>query len=253
MTSSTTIDESLLKKIAMLLGVIGSKRWAVFQQIALSNPQIFHLVSDILIQCKDQFNGMTLLHACCRHQPPVEIIAQMIRLRPELVSAQDCLGRTPLHIAAGCGAHPYVIKTLAHADPSTCTVQDEDMRTPLHLACDRHCNLFEDCEDSNGREPCYDAVRALLSESLDAAVLEDEDEMNPVEYAIMSDADLKLVKLLQKATQKVASASAKKTSPSPQPPVQTEDEKTVSIPSNPSKRRCGVMMRRRVSLCNSIM
>ncbi len=251
MISSTTVDESLLQKITTLLGVIGSKRWSVFQQIALSNDQIFHLVSDILIQCTDRFNGMTLLHACCRHEPPVEIIAQMIRLRPELVSAQDCLGRTPLHIAAGCSAHPYVIKTLAHADPSTCTVQDEDMRTPLHLACDRYCNLFEDSEDSNGRELSYDAVRALLSESLEAAVLEDEDEMNPVEYAIMSNADMKLVKLLQKATQKAARA-AKKTS-SPKPPVEDEHQVTKeapSIQSHPSKRRRGVMMHRRVSLCD---
>lgn len=252
MISSTTIDESLLQKITTLLGVIASKRWSVFQQIALSNDQIFHLVSDILIQCTDRFNGMTLLHACCRHEPPVEIIAQMIRLRPELVSAQDCLGRTPLHIAAGCSAHPSVIKTLAHADPSTCTVQDEDMRTPLHLACDRHCNLFEGSEDEKGREPSYDAVRALLSESLEAAVLEDEDEMNPVEYAIMSNADMKLVKLLQKATQKAASSSAKKTSPI-RPPVEEEyqvTEKAIQSQSHPSKRRCGAIMHRRISLCD---
>ncbi len=251
MISSTTIDENLLQKIATLLGVIASKRWSVFQQIALNNEQIFHLVSDILTKCIDRFNGMTLLHACCRHEPPVEIIAQMIKLRPELVSAQDCLGRTPLHIAAGCAAHPYVIKTLAHADPSTCTVQDEDMRTPLHLACDRHCNLFEeDSEDENGREPSYDAVRALLSESLEAAVLEDEDEMNPVEYAIISNADIKLVKLLQKATQKVASSAKRASS---KPPVEEEHQvtkKAIQSQNNPSKRRRGAIMHRRVSLCD---
>jgi ankyrin repeat protein len=246
MTSCTTIDQSLLQKIATLLGVIGSKRWSVYQQIALSNEKIFHMVSDVLIQCNDQFNGMTLLHACCRHDPPVEIIAQMIRLRPELVSAQDCLGRTPLHIAAGCAAHPHVIKILAHADPRTCTVQDEDMRTPLHLACDRYCNLFADpinSEDSDGgREPSYDAIRALLSESLEAATLEDEDEMNPVEYAIMSNADLKVVKLLQKATQKAARTQK----------AEEVAVKASPVLSLPSKRRSGVMMQRRVSLCDSM-
>jgi ankyrin repeat protein len=229
----------------MLLGVIGSKRWSVYQQIALSNEKIFHLVSDVLIQSNDEFNGMTLLHACCRHDPPVEIIAQMIHLRPELVSAQDCLGRTPLHIAAGCGAHPHVIKILAHADPSTCTVQDEDMRTPLHLACDRYCNLFADpsnSEDSDGRDPSYDAVRALLSESLEAATLEDEDEMNPLEYAIMSNADLKVVKLLQKATQKAAST----------PKTEVVEVQASPMLSLPSKRRSGLMMHRRVSLCDSM-
>ena len=252
MIPSTTIDENLLQKIGTLLGVIGSKRWSVFQQIALSNRQIFDMVSDILIQYTDQFNGMTLLHACCRHEPPLEIIVQMIRLRPELVSTQDCLGRAPLHIAAGCSAHPHVIKTLAHADPSTCTVQDEDMRTPLHLACDRDCNLFEDPEDSNGRELSYDSVRALLSESLEAAVMEDEDEMNPVEYAIMSNADIKLVKLLQKATQKAASSKRRKTSHMQPVEVAAVTESVQSIPSLPSKRRSGVVMHRTVSLCQSL-
>lgn len=252
MTSSTPIDDSLLQKIGTLLGVIDSKRWSVFQQIALSNRQVFDMVSDILIQCTNQFNGMTLLHACCRHQPPLEIVAEIIRLRPELVSARDCLGRTPLHIAAGCSAHPHVIKTLAHADPSTCTVQDEDLRTPLHLACDRDCNLFEDPEDP--RELSYDAVRALLSESLEAAIMEDEDEMNPVEYAIMSDADIRLVKLLQKATQKAASSKKRRKTSSSVQPVEVAAV-AASVPSTSSsltsKRRSGVVMHRTVSLCDS--
>lgn len=252
MTTAMTIDQSLLKKIATLLGVIGSRRWEVFEQIALGNERIFHMVSDILTQCNEQFNGMTLLHACCRHQPPVEIIAQMIRLRPELVSAQDCLGRTPLHIAAGCSAHPHVIKILAHADPNTCTVQDDDKRTPLHLACDRHCNLFEDPKgesNDDGRDPCYDAIRALLSESLEPATVEDEEEMNPLEYAILSNADLKVVKLLQKATQK--QAKTKSRSPSP-PPAAAVPAASSPMLSQPSKRRCGVMMHRRVSICDSM-
>lgn len=250
MTTAMTIDQSLLKKIATLLGVIGSRRWEVFEQIALGNDRIFHMVSDILTQCNEQFNGMTLLHACCRHQPPVEIIAQMIRLRPELVSAQDCLGRTPLHIAAGCSAHPHVIKILAHADPTTCTVQDDDKRTPLHLACDRYCNLFEDPreESNNGRDPCYDAIRALLSESLEPTTLEDEEEMNPLEYAILSNADLMVVKLLQKATQKQATKSR---SPSPPAPADIPAAPSQML-SQPSKRRYGVMMHRRVSLCDSM-
>ena len=247
MTSAKAIDQHHLKTISTLLGVISSQRWAVFQIIALNDEKIYHMVSDILVRFKDEFNGMTLLHACCRHEPPLEIIAQMIRLRPELVSAQDRLGRTPLHIAAGCSAHPHVIKLIAHADPATCTVQDEDMRTPLHLACDRYCNLFEDPhsdDSSDGRDPSYDAIRALLSESLQATMLEDEDEMNPLEYAIMSDADIKVVKLLQKATQKAASTTQiTKKSTSPQLAVDLSSPLLIF----PSKRRA----HRRVSLSDS--
>jgi len=40
----------------------------------------------------------------------------------------------------------------------------------------------------------------LLSESIYASTIEDMDEMNAVEYAIMSDAPLKTIKLLQVAS-----------------------------------------------------
>jgi hypothetical protein len=52
------------------------------------------------------------------------------------------------------------------------------------------------------QQPCHDAIRALLSGSLAAATIEDSDEMNPVEHAIMSNAPLKTVKLLQNAAAK---------------------------------------------------
>jgi len=45
-------------------------------------------------------------------------------------------------------------------------------------------------------------VHALLSASIAPASIEDEDEMSPLEYAIFSDANIKVVKLLQKAAQK---------------------------------------------------
>ena len=51
--------------------------------------------------------------------------------------------------------------------------------------------------------PSLDTVRVLLSGSLDSVILEDIDEMNAVEYALVSDADIEVVNLLQRATQRV--------------------------------------------------
>lgn len=146
---------------------------------------------------------MTLLHAVARYDPPLTIVAKMIEICPELPSATDCLGRTPLHVAAGMGASPAVIKLIAHACPAACDAQDEDGKTPLHFACDSSCEMFEDDafnKPKSGAIPSHDSIRALLSQSLNAATIEDMDEMNPVEYAIMSDASLQTVKMLQKAS-----------------------------------------------------
>ena len=103
-----------------------------------------------------------------------------------------------------------VIKLLGSTDPTTCTILDEDKRTPLHLACDSSCNLDQDenneitrsknLQQQQDSAPSYDVVRALLSDSLVASLVEDEDGMNALEYAILSNASLDIVFLLQKAT-----------------------------------------------------
>ena len=75
----------------------------------------------------------------------------------------------------------------------------------MHFACDSSSVLFEENDDETDEaaktQPIsHDAIIcALLSESLAAATIEDEDEMSPLEHAIMCNASLRTVKLLQHA------------------------------------------------------
>ena len=112
-----------------------------------------------------------------------------------------------------------LIKLIAHAYPASCDATDEDGKTPLHFACDTSCELFEDdgANRSMPREVSYDTVRALLSESLHAATIEDLDEMSALEYAIMSDAGLNTVKLLQNSSSKTLQSRSRSSSPTPAP------------------------------------
>jgi ankyrin repeat protein len=150
---------------------------------------------------------MTLLHAAVRFNPPLDIVTQMIEFCPHMTAAKDCLDRTPLHVAAGSGASPELLALIAHACPAACDVQDEEGKTPLHFACDSSCVLFEDDQENDEsrtskQPPNHESIAALLSHSIHAATLEDEEEKTPLEHAIMSDASLKTVKLLQSATSK---------------------------------------------------
>ncbi len=125
-----------------------------------------------------------------------------------LLRARDRAGRTPLHVAAAAGrdadADPRVVRLLGSADPTTCAMLDGRGRTPLHLACD--ASSWRDDDGGGGAPgkmrgpPTCDVVRALLSESVAQASIEDDDGMSPLEYAILSDASLEVVHLLQKAT-----------------------------------------------------
>ena len=96
-----------------------------------------------------------------------------------------------------------VIKLLGSTDPTTCTILDKDGRTPLHLACDIACTIQDEndkCQPQQRGAHSYDVVRALLSDLLVASLVEDEDGMSALEYAIISDASIEVVTLLQKAT-----------------------------------------------------
>ena len=207
-----------MKAIGIILMTIEQQDWMSLRSAVLSNPAYFLAITRVIANSPN-YNGMTLLHAVVRCNPPSDIVAKMIEICPELSAAKDCLGRTPLHVATASAAAPKVIKLIAHAHPTSCNTRDEDGKTPLHFACDVTCELFE-CDVPVKRVPrkvCHDTVRALLSESIHAATIEDIDEMNSVEYAIMSDAQLKTVKMLQWASSKSLESTHPSIKPLPRP------------------------------------
>jgi ankyrin repeat protein len=198
MANQSTAASSLM----LLLQLIEAKDWQKLNSIFLLNPEKFRSMSSMINSKSSSFNGMTLLHATCRFNPPSKIVRRMIELCPDDVKAVDCLNRTPLHVAAGTGASFNVVDALLDAYPQACDTQDDDGRTPLHLACDRSCILFEGSVNSNDA-PNYDIVSNLISASPSSVTLEDDDEMTALEYALMSSGELNVVRMLQKASQKI--------------------------------------------------
>jgi len=196
------VSSSTISKLIGMLDLIEGQDWNRLEYIAQTEPKTYQFLSKSITLC-DEFNGMTLLHACVRFHPPIKVLDLMIKLYPQALSVEDCLGRTPLHVAAGSRASPWIMKVLTVNYPQACDIQDEDGRTPLHFSCDAACELFEDDDCVSRGPPSLDTIRVLLSGSLGAVTVEDFDERNAVEYAIMSDARIDVIKLLQKASQMV--------------------------------------------------
>ncbi|KAL7448154.1 hypothetical protein ACHAWC_000398 [Mediolabrus comicus] len=185
-----------------VLQILVSRDWKTLSAMILTKPALFRHVACAVSSCSE-FNGMTLLHAVVRCNPPLDIVAQIIHLCPDMLSTKDCLHRTPLHVAAGSSnTSASLLKLLAHACPAACEVQDVEGKTPLHFACDSSCVLFQEDHDRNNtsQSPNHEAIATLLSYSIHATTLEDDEAMSPLEHAIMSDASIETVKLLQSAT-----------------------------------------------------
>ena len=208
-TTSQSV-KSASSSLVLLFRLIEANNWNKLYNMFLNESddaacRTFQYLANIVAKSSN-FSGMTVLHAVSRFDPPSILVKRIVELCPGAPAAQDVLNRTPLHVAAGTGAGSVVIKVLVDAYPRACLVQDTDGRTPLHMACDTSTELFEDNRSSSPamREtPSYRSIGVLLRGSLDSAIVEDEDGMSAIEYALCSDADLQTVRLIQKAAQKV--------------------------------------------------
>ena len=189
--------ELLMNYVEILLDLIHNRLWEEVEEVAQQRA-LFKMISEH-IQQSEEFNGMTLLHAVIKYNPPIQVLESILQAHSDAIKGQDCLGRTPLHVACGTGSDPSIIRMLVRAYPEACDVQDVDGRTPLHLSCDYECVLFEG-DQTPSSPPSIGVVRALLSGSLKPVLVEDEDEMSPIEYALVSEADMEVVELLQQAS-----------------------------------------------------
>lgn len=132
MTSITKEDYSYL---CLVLQTIDLRKWVTLEHMIRCDPRKFTAVAEAVSRLP-QLNGMTILHACIRFDPPPCVVQMIIRLSPFAVGSVDCLNRTPLHIAAAIRANSQTITMLIHACREACAVQDCDGKTPLHFACD---------------------------------------------------------------------------------------------------------------------
>lgn len=79
------------------------------------------------------FYGSTLLHAFATSRLP-SCVREVINLHPQAASTRDCLGRTPLHVAASLNRNVTVIKLLLESNPSASLVRDNCGMLPVHHA-----------------------------------------------------------------------------------------------------------------------
>ena len=176
--------------------------------------------------------GENILHDLCRFHPPLDVVETLLAAlhhRPGCTIGTDDAGRTPLHVAAECGAGSDVIRALVQADPTPASRGDVHRRSPLHLAM-RYC-VFHYQPNMGHHQPTdkmllpeevleetFQVVQVLKEAMLDypgRIGFKDEDASgySPLDYAI--DGDISTEELIQALVRRRDPRRLRSSSPHP--------------------------------------
>lgn len=122
----TTGNISLLKNIL-------KRKWKTVRSILIT-PQGIK-------QVRDEYNkGLTILSIAVSFNPPVDILALILKIEPLHSLKVDTYGVLPLHVACMHGASLDVIKLLLDHDDCACAQAiDMKKKSPLHYAVQYVC------------------------------------------------------------------------------------------------------------------
>ena len=149
----------------------------------------------------------SILHWCCRFHPPLDVLQVFYECDPQAADQADQAGRFAIHTAcrfgASCNAIEFLIKM---TNVAALKAQDKTGKTPLHLTCEHFMRNYDPLlnrdEGISAEEAFIDIVRMLCLDAPDVVNIEDDEDQTALEIAIESGAPLKVVKRLQKTSEK---------------------------------------------------
>mmetsp|Transcript_11907 Transcript_11907/g.25743 ORF Transcript_11907/g.25743 Transcript_11907/m.25743 type:complete len:274 (+) Transcript_11907:79-900(+) len=146
-----------------------------------------------------------VLHHACRYHAPLAIMSKLSTNFPSSIDTSDGTGRYPIHLAVASGCKPSVIRFLIQTNPTSAGLQDNSGKTPIHYAGECYTKtLIDDCfgfQDLDKLHRDTLLVAKLLLEAAPHSVnVEDKDEMNPIEYALLNSTHSKVIKRMQRAS-----------------------------------------------------
>jgi hypothetical protein len=158
---------------------------------------------------------MALHDLCKRGHPKMCDVVDAVEKNPASLEARNESGQYPLHVAVANAILPEVIMFLVLKFPRACAVVDVHGKCPLHYATlstgwiVKGGGLFAQDTSTNGNgngnnfvlHPEYMNMVQLICKAHSAALVhEDNDERNPIEYALLDDAPGDMISTLQRTS-----------------------------------------------------
>ena len=195
-TSPSYSSMSLNQQTITLARLLSQRQWSFLDSLLSSTN-----ASSIIIDDPNLPHAITsdiVIHFAARFQAPLRILSLLARLYPASLSSADITGRYPIHVASKWGATPDVIAYLIKSNPTVAGVPDSTGKTPMHYVGECYLRHFDN-PIYNRDDSMLQVVRLLKNAAPNSVNLEDNEGMNAIEYALESDANLKVVKTMQRA------------------------------------------------------
>ena len=184
---------------AILWSHIQNKAWIKVQKIISFQPNLAKPCNCACCQCCNKQHSPLLL--ACKLNPPIEVVERLIKANPAAVFEADCEKRLPLHLACEYGASPEVIKKIVLSNVDATITRDIYGMLPIHKVCESYFdNLDPLLSDMDAEDFLMEVVQGLLSIQPTSVLIEDNREMNPIEYAVDAELSMTIVKVLQQVS-----------------------------------------------------
>jgi len=179
-----------------LARLLSQRQWALLETILTTTPRSAVLIDDPSLP--HAVTSEIIVHFAARFQAPLRIISLLSRMYPESLANPDVTGRYPIHVAAKWSAAPDVISYLIKTNPSVSGVPDSMGKTPMTYVGEFYLDHFSSAlygaDDSQ-----LQVVRLLKAAAPRSVNFEDNEGKNAIEYALESNANLKVIKTMQRA------------------------------------------------------
>jgi len=180
-----------------LARLISQCQWTIVESV-LSSEEMRSSIAIDDVTLPHAITPDIIIHFAARFQAPLRVMALLAKAYPISLKSADSIGRYPIHVAAKWAASPDVMSYLVKMNPSVAGVQDSTGKTPMHYVAEFYISHFNNVQWSRD-DAMLQSVRVLKNAAPLSMNLEDEEGMNAIEYALISDAHIKVVKTMQRA------------------------------------------------------
>ena len=176
-----------------LTRLISSCEWDAVETMLSLRP-----IEQIEIDETLKITDKSILHLALRHDAPLRSVELLALKYPLCLTTPDPTGKYACHVACEYGASPAVLEFLVLENAHAAGLQDPEGKAPIHYVGEFYASNYESPSSPAVRENMIQVINILQQAAPYSFNLEDADGCNAVEYAIANDADLVVIKTLQR-------------------------------------------------------